>query len=154
MGYYISLEESNALLPKSACDEALRRFRAMNETHGDRRRGSAYSEGKLVSRWFAWMPEDPLEWGDTAAQVLEQVGFYVTECESGFTIDGYDKKSGDQDVFIEVIADLLEPSHAVSGVPEGTVVMQWEGEDHEVWRMLITAKGCTTQWGAISVTWV
>lgn len=109
------------------------RLKALNHKPDVYKRGGSWAGGKEMSRHFSWMDADYDQKVTSAQEVFEALGFYV-ECnpDDGLTLTGYDSKSGQEDLFIEEVADLAVPGW----------VMEWRGEDGEKWRQ--TAKGTET----------
>lgn len=125
MGYYVQLKDSTFRIPEENLDEAAARLKALNHKPGVYKRGG-YSNG---AKWFAWMEENYDELYDTAQEILEAVGFYCIEYDDGsLLVEGYDNKTGQEDLFITEIGDL-----AIEGWE-----MVWQGEDGDSWKHDIT----------------
>jgi hypothetical protein len=117
MGYYITLEQSTAVLPKKHQAEAYQRMCALNDTDEGKTGGSK------DEKWFAWMdPNYPDTCADAKA-ILMDLGFWFDENEDGdLLFNEYDCKMGNESDFLRCIGDLL------------TGEMVWRGEDHNPWR--------------------
>lgn len=133
MGYYVTLENSTFNIPADKLDEALARLKALNHKPGVEKRGGSWGPGGQTAKWFSWMSEKYDEEVNSAEEVFEALGFEV-ECnpDDGLTLVGYDSKTGQEDLFIDEVADLAAPGW----------FMEWRGEDGEKWRQ--TAKGTET----------
>lgn len=71
------------------------------------------------------MDEDYDQKLHTAKEIFEALGFEVSDTdEGGISLDFYDNKTGQEELFINEVSDL-----AVSGWQ-----MIWRGEDGDVWR--------------------
>lgn len=130
MGYYVTLESSNFTIPAENLAEAFERLKALNHKPGVEKRGGSFSGGKYTAKWFSWMSEKYDEEARDAAHIFEMLGFEVDTAEDGaITLTYYDNKTGQEDLFIDEVADLAVPGW----------VMEWRGEDGDKWRQ--TAKG-------------
>ena len=117
MGYYITLEQSTAVLPKGNQAEAYERMCALNDTDEGKTGGNG------EKKWFAWMdPNYPDTCADAKA-ILADLGFWFDENEDGdLLFTEYDCKMGNESDFLRCIGDLL------------TGEMVWRGEEHTLWR--------------------
>lgn len=125
MGYYVTLEESTFNIPADKLEEAFTRLKALNHKPGVVKNGGSYSGGRQTAKWFSWMSEKYDEEAEDAEHIFKMLGFY-TECnpDDGLTLLEYDSKTGQEQLFINEVADLATPGW----------VMVWRGEDGEVWR--------------------
>lgn len=124
MGYYVTLEESNWIIPES--EEVLQVLKDLNKLD-HLKTGGEYYGGKTVRRWFAWMPEKYDETVKSVAEVFNLLGFSTdTESYDGeyVALTNYDNKTGSEDLFIEAVTPF---------VPEGSF-LSWRGEEGERWR--------------------
>jgi len=72
--------------------------------------------------WFSWIDWNYHDICTSADDILQQLGFYTYISENGnLHIDGYDSKTGQEDLFLE----------AISTLSKGYIV--WKGEEGEVW---------------------
>lgn len=125
MGYYITLEDANFVIPADKLDEALERLKALNHKPGVEKRGGAWGADGKTASWFSWMPEDYDQTVMSAKEVFELLGFTVSDTEDGgISLDYYDSKTGQEELFIEEVADLAN---------EGWY-LRWRGEDGDIWR--------------------
>lgn len=129
MGYYITLEESNAMIKKDDLPKAYEAMCKLNE-HDEWKHGGGWSGNQRVSTWFSWMPADYPDQFKTAREILEALGFECDEsAETGnLYITKYDSKTGDQDTFLWACAPYI------SGEYDGSPYMIWRGEDGEYWK--------------------
>lgn len=124
MGYYVEIEKSTAVIPAANLDRAYQKMCALNTTHDHKKRGGSNHGG----RWFSWMDANYPETCPDAAAVLEALGFETHYADNGdLHIDGYDNKSGQEDLFLHTIADDV------------TGEIEWRGEDGERWTTLFYA---------------
>lgn len=132
MGYYVEVLESTFTIPVENLDECYDRMCALNYTvkNSDKRGGSWGSEmskddapeyGPHECAWFSWMSWDYDKQCENAQDILESLGFDVELDDDNLCIVGYDSKSGQEDLFLESISDLVK----------GYIV--WKGEDGEIW---------------------
>ena len=129
MGYYVQLKDSTFRIPDENLVEAAARLKALNHKPGVYKQGGAYGGPNDGQKWFSWMEPDYDEIYDTAQEILEALGFYCIEYDDGsLLVEGYDNKTGQEDLFIAEIADL-----AVEGWE-----MIWQGEDGNAWKHNIT----------------
>lgn len=132
MGYYVHIEESNCMLPRKNYALAYWRMCALND-HDEWKRGGAYGKDEdgnpFKNKWFAWMDENYPEICKDARDVLVELGFDMEETEDGLIIHAYDSKSGQEELFLAAISDLIVTAH---GDDEPFIV--WRGEDDMVWK--------------------
>jgi hypothetical protein len=132
MGYCVTLISSTAKIKPENQAEAYRRMCELNTTHDDQKNGGHWEGGKYTQRWFSWMAPDYPEKCKTAADILHMLGFEVEQDEEGdniLYIHGYDSKTGQEDLFLEAIGDLIEGK------------MEWCGEDDTRWKLTFGPKG-------------
>jgi len=133
MGYYVHIEDSNCMLPKKHFDLAYWRMCDLNK-HDELKRGGSFGKdadgNPLETKWFAWMDENYPETCKTALEILEELGFEVEIVEDeGIVIYGYDNKSGQEEIFLAAISDLL-----VQHKGDVRPFITWRGEDDMVWK--------------------
>ena len=130
MGYNVFIEESTFQIPAENLDEAYNRMCQLNFTVPNKHKnGGSYPDkdnapefGANKSCWFSWMQWNYHEECNNSEEILQQLGFYTSTDEDGnLHIDGYDSKTGQEDLFLE----------AISTLSKGYII--WEGEDDEVW---------------------
>ena len=130
MGYYVSIEESTFQIPVENLDAAYKAMCELNYTvpNSQKRGGSHPGKDKAPEYgphkycWFSWMDWNYDEKCKNAEEVLHEVGFYSYISENGnLHIDGYDSKTGQEDLFLK----------AISTLSKGYII--WKGEEGEVW---------------------
>ena len=130
MGYNVSIEESTFQIPVENLDAAYKAMCELNYTvpNSQKRGGSHPGKDKAPEYgpheccWFSWMDWNYDEKCKNAEEVLHEVGFYSYISENGnLHIDGYDSKTGQEDLFLK----------AISTLSKGYII--WKGEEGEVW---------------------
>ena len=121
MGYYIDLASAEWEIKESP--EALATIREMPKKYHHIKRGGS-SNGE---KWFSWMNDTDIENAETVESVFNQLGFDTTTVEGGFTLDSYNSKTGQEDLFLAVMAPFTK---------DGSYI-EWRGEDGEQWRYSI-----------------
>ena len=130
MGYNVSIEESTFQIPVENLDAAYKAMCELNYTvpNSQKRGGSHPGKDKAPEYgphkccWFSWMDWNYDEKCKNAEEVLREVGFYSYISENGnLHIEGYDSKTGQEDLFLK----------AISTLSKGYII--WKGEDDEVW---------------------
>lgn len=130
MGYYAQTIAGEVIIPKRNLGKAYRAMCELN-AHHDLKRGGAFGGNEprpkgdkgsrgIPDRWFSWMAWDYDRRCKNAQEILEALGFYTGYDEKGnLIVGGYDKKTGQEDLFFEAIAPyVLRRSY-----------LEWEGED-------------------------
>jgi hypothetical protein len=142
MGYYVTLEDADYTIPTKDLDVALERLKALNFRH-DLKNGGQYPEtgDPFEDKWFSWMPPRYHETAQSAAEVFEMLGFTVETDEEGLHLTGYDGKTGDEDTFLEAVADLVKPDS----------YLEWQGEEGHRWRLEYDGK--TSTYRSARVVW-
>lgn len=126
MGYYVEIVESTAYIPAHLTALAYERMCELNKRN-DLKLGGSWFGGEQREWWFSWMDPNYPETCKDAQEVLEQLGFEVSKMIEvgvdgfGLKIVGYDSKTGQEDLFLCVIKDLIHGK------------IKWEGEDGEKW---------------------
>lgn len=130
MGYYVSIEESTFQIPVENLDAAYKAMCELNYTVPNRQKRGWSSPGRDKAPeygpheccWFSWMDWNYDETCKSAAGILAEVGFYTSIDENGnLHIEGYDSKTGQEDLFLK----------AISTLSKGYIV--WKGEGGEIW---------------------
>lgn len=125
MGYYVTLESSTFTIPAENLAEAFERLKALNHKPGVEKRGGQWGPNGKTVQWFSWMSEKYDEEAESAAHIFQMLGFEVDTAEDGaITLVYYDNKTGQEDLFIDEVADLAVPGW----------VMEWSGEEGDRWR--------------------
>jgi hypothetical protein len=118
MGYYIDLTDADWEIAESA--ESLATVREMpKKYHAIKRGGSSSGE-----KWFSWMNDTEIENAESVEAVFNALGFETTKTEGGFTLDSYNSKTGQEDLFLGVMAPFTK---------DGSYI-EWRGEDGAQWR--------------------
>lgn len=141
MGYYVTLDDANFLIKPENLDEALVRLKALNApTNDNLKRGGSYGGGGKTESWFSWMPPDYDKTVTSAKEVFDLLGFETSLTDEGLRLLGYDSKTGQEDVFLNVVADLVEPGSYLT----------WTGEDGDKWRYFFNGATMEYQAGTVS----
>jgi hypothetical protein len=121
MGYNITAVESTLRIPAEYLDEALLRFKALNHNPDVEKRGGS-STGE---KWFSWMAADYDQHVTSAKEVLDDLGFYteIDKDNGDVVVTGYDSKTGQEELFLDEIANLVDPDCYII----------WVGEDLRTW---------------------
>lgn len=123
MGYYVNIEAGEWIVLETP--EALAAIREMpKKYHAIMRGGSSSGE-----RWFSWMNNADIENAESVESVFQALGFETRTVKDpaygkAFEIGGYDNKTGQEDLFLAVMAPY-------------TVIgswLHWRGEDDTHWR--------------------
>ena len=118
MGYYVRIDDASWIVTESA--ETLSALHEMvTKYHAIKRGGSSNGES-----WFSWMSDETILGCTTAQQVFTELGFETTAEGDSFAIHGYDNKTGQEDLFLAVVAPFT-----VNGS-----YMDWVGEDDNRYR--------------------
>lgn len=122
MGYEVRIVRSDAVIPRANLNRAYEKMCALNVTHHNQKRGGSFSGGGKVASWFSWMDPNYPDTCKDAQAVLEQLGFYTQYNGAGdLLIDGYDSKTGQEDLFLKAIEN------------EASGTIEWVGEDGATW---------------------
>ena len=122
------------MLPHKHANLAYWRMCDLNKNDDLKRGGSSTGE-----KWFSWMDANYPETCKTDLDVLVELGFDVEEGDEGLVIYAYDNKSGQEELFLEAISDLLRTvDNKNSSLNKPFIV--WRGEDDMVWKDLYGEK--------------
>jgi len=131
MGYNVMLTGSDFKVEKDKLDALFEALKELNK-RDDLKTGGAYSGGKQIEIYFAWMSADYDKTSRDAAHIFEQLGFTVeTDAEGNLTLEAYDSKAGAEDDFLAAAAPFVTPGS----------YLEWEGEDGERWRQEFDGEG-------------
>jgi hypothetical protein len=140
MGYYATGSGSIKIVGENIYEA----YNAMVQlNHYDHlKSGGVYSGGKVVSRHFAWMPND-LSDIPTCGEMLQALGFELSIDGADGVIDatGYDSKVGAECTFLTAAAPWVE---------DGSY-FEWTGEDGSQWRWSFVKGVLFVQEG--NITW-
>jgi hypothetical protein len=142
MGYYVQIESCDFSVPETK--EVLAAIHEMDTKYDHVKRGGSYLEGSFDKKWFSWMPED-LSTLQSVEEVLKTLGF---DCETRIMLDGtkavdifgYNDKTGQEDLFLAVIAPFVSDESYI----------EWRGEEGECWRYLVHEGRLTVQHATLS----
>lgn len=127
MGYYVRLERAHFVIPCRNLGKAYDRMCRLNRF--DELKGGGDSEG---GKWFAWLDKNYPRTCKDAEAILKDLRFEVDEEENGdLQIIGFDAKTGDEQYFLEAIADLVRPDS----------FLEWTGEEGRHWRQEFNVTG-------------
>lgn len=77
------------------------------------------------NKWFSWMPADYHKTYKTLQEILNAVGFHITEEPNvGIVSLDYSDKTGNEDIFLCALAPFIESGSEIT----------WVGEDNERWK--------------------
>ena len=130
MGYNITALESTFRIPSENLDAALTRLKDLNHKPGVEKRGYSSGPEGITERWFSWMPADYDKYVTTVEEVLINLGFFTekNEATGDVLVTGYDSKIGQEELFLNEIADLVDPDSYII----------WIGEDYKMWAWTTT----------------
>ena len=152
MGYYVHIEDSNCMLPHKHANLAYWRMCDLNK-HDELKRGGSFGKdadgNPLQTKWFSWMDANYPETCKTAQDVLVELGFDVEEEDDGFVIHAYDNKSGQEELFLAAISDLLRTVDNKNSTSNRPFIV-WRGEDDMVWKDLYGEKEVRSLQGTIT----
>ena len=133
MGYYIDLTAAEWEIPETA--EVLEALKEMpTKYHAIKRGGSSNGES-----WFSWMNDESILNAETAERIFKDLGFdTVPSVDGGFTLEGYSSKTGQEDLFLAVVAPFCK---------DGSYV-EFRGEDGAEWQYSV--RGGTMHYAEVS----
>lgn len=121
MGYYVRIKSSSVEIPRFVQDQVITIWRNINKPEFNHlKRGGSYSNGRQNEWWYSWMDTDYHKNVNDCTDVLEMLGFDYSITDTGaVSVDYYDNKTGQEDLFFVAIAHLI------------TGKIEWVGEDGE-----------------------
>jgi hypothetical protein len=129
MGYYVDLVDADFTIPER--EDVLEALREMPIKYRSLMRG-----GSSTEKWFSWMNNEDIEKAESARSIFEALGFDCVDYGNGtFGLSSYNNKTGQEDLFMAVVAPFLE---------DGSFT-QWRGEDGELWRYTVSGGKLTVQ---------
>jgi len=137
MGYYIRLDDADWEVKETP--EALATIREMPvKYHGIKRGGSSNGE-----KWFSWMNDTEIENAVNVETVFQQLGFETESTDGGFKLIGYDSKTGQEDLFLGVIAPYSVQGSYVEFIGEDDAHYRYEVNNGKMYTMSAEIK-----WGS------
>jgi hypothetical protein len=120
MGYYTYMTDADFMIPETP--EVVAAIRDANTKCHDRKHGGTVLADGTTQKWFSWLPADYDQTITSAAELFRLLGFETQDEEGAFRLVGYDDKTGDEEVFLEVVAPFVaEGSHARFRGEDGTL---------------------------------
>lgn len=136
MGYYVTLTGAEWIVPET--EEVLNALREMpTKYHGLKRGGSSNGDS-----WFSWMSDEEIKTAHTAEGIFTSLGFETMGTDGGFELIGYNSKTGQEDLFLAVVARFCADGSYIN----------WRGEDGEVLRNEVQGGRMFVQQGVIAWT--
>jgi hypothetical protein len=139
VGYYVQLTDADFIIKEN--EETLNALKEMPTKYYSLMRGGS-SNGE---KWFSWMNNKEIETAESVQSIFEALGF---ECETNkygvegtFSLESYDSKTGQEDLFLAVVAPFVENDSYT----------EWRGEDGEIWRLAVQYGKLHVQ--AATLTW-
>ena len=129
MGYYIRLDDADWEVKETP--ESLQAIREMPvKYHGIKRGGSSNGE-----KWFSWMNDSEIENAVNVETVFQQLGFETESTDGGFKLLGYDSKTGQEDLFLAVIAPYSVEGSYVEFIGEDDAHYRYEVNDGKMYTL-------------------
>ena len=139
MGYYVRIQNSDAVIPAKNVAPAFKLLKALNHKPGVEKRGGSWDhkEGQ-TAKWFSWMDADYDVKCKSLQEILDQLGFETDTNEAGdIAIKFYDNKTGQEDLFFQEIGKLVTGS------------IEWHGEDGATYLWEFGPKGMKVKQGRV-----
>ena len=127
MGYYVTLTDSTFVIPETP--EVLAAIHEMDTQFDAIKRGGSFGPDGMTEKWFSWMPKDLTKF-ETVREVFEALGFECYDSMNGtdgIYLQSYDSKTGQEDLFLAVVAPFVE---------DGSYT-EWRGEDGAMYRFTV-----------------
>jgi hypothetical protein len=122
MGYYVDLVDADFTIPER--EDVLEALREMPIKYRSLMRG-----GSSTEKWFSWMNNEEIEKAESARSIFDALGFDCVDYGNGtFGLTGYNNKTGQEDLFLAVVAPFVKDESYT----------QWRGEDGELWRYTVS----------------
>lgn len=129
MGYYIRLDDADWEIKETP--EALATIREMPvKYHAIKRGGSSNGE-----KWFSWMNDTEIENAESVEIVFNHLGFETEKTDGGFKLVGYDSKTGQEDLFLGVIAPYSVEGSYVEFIGEDDAHYRYEVNDGKMYTL-------------------
>lgn len=122
MGYDVRVTGGTITIPNETKVAVLKRWKRMNQPDFDKfKRGGSFKGGQKTESWYSFMDADYDKNLHSVEEVLDALGFSYHQTESGIQVTGFDRKSGQEDLFFAAVHKLIFGE------------LHWEGEDGEEW---------------------
>jgi hypothetical protein len=131
MGYYVQLIDADFAVPESP--EVLAAIHRMDSDWHALKRGGSFGPDGMEQAWFSWMPD--VTSFTTVKDVFEALGFEVYVKDGSVYLNGYDNKTGQEELFLAAVAPFIEDGSFTS----------WRGEDGESYRYSVWGGKLTYQ---------
>lgn len=154
MGYYVTLDDASFVIPEQNLAEAWRRFQLMNDPRMDFAKSGSYSGGGKTEAWYSWMDADYDKTMSSAKEVFEALGFETQDLTGdevvtstspigpGLSLIFYDNKTGQEELFLYVVRDLVTPGS----------YLRFTGEDGDKYELSFDGTDMLYREGGWSVT--
>lgn len=117
MGYWVKITSSNLVINECEKPAIFQAWCDLNDSKYDgQKSGGQYANGGKTKSWYSWMDADYDKICKTVEDILDMLGF---EYSGNLKIDGYDSKTGQEDIFFRELAKHIETP----------AIIGWEGED-------------------------
>lgn len=137
MGYYVDLVDADFIIPER--EDVLAALREMPIKYEALMRGGS-SNGE---KWFSWMNNEEIEKAESARSIFDALGFDCVDYGNNtFGLVGYNSKTGQEDLFLAVVAPFVKDESYT----------QWRGEDGELWRYTVS-RGVLTVQTPLDIQW-
>lgn len=129
MGYNIRIQKSTAIIIAKNKAEVLQRWKNLNKPENNHlKNGGSWGGGNKQNYWYSWMDENYDQTCNTCEDILEMMGFDYEVNEIGdISITYYDSKTGQEDLFFNEVADLVEGKILFIG--EDDAAYKWVFQD-------------------------
>jgi hypothetical protein len=134
MGYYVQINKSTVVIKRDDLPQVYQIWKAMNAPEFNHlKNGGSWSSGKETAKWYSWMGENYDSTSDSALDILELLGFdYSVNENNNISIDYYNNKMGQENLFFVAIAHLLEDSF-IRWVGEDGDIFEWKFENGKMY---------------------
>ena len=139
MGYFVTITSADFLIPDTP--EVLSAIHEMDTKFDAIKCGGSYGPESKTEKCFSRMPKNLSDF-TTVRDVFKALGFDVSDADNGgFYLQGYNNKTGQENLFLAVVAPFVE---------DGSYT-EWLGEDGERYRFVVVNGRLHTQ--SAFVTW-
>jgi hypothetical protein len=134
MGYNVQINKSNVVIKRDDLSQVFHIWKLMNAPQFDElKRGGGYSGGRKTAAWYSWMGADYDKTAENALEILDSLGFEYSINENGnISVDYYNNKTGQEDLFFVAIAHLLDDS-SIRWVGEDGEIFEWKFQDGKMY---------------------